>query len=82
MRNTSLSHFFSSSFKKLESWATRKNIANVSRWPSFKLVVLYIGTRTHLSLNKDAPMSRAAETAGRITCRPILGGLHHHYGRI
>jgi hypothetical protein len=25
----------------------------------------YNGTRTHLSLNKDAPMSRAAETAGR-----------------
>src|SRR5271169_516712 len=26
----------------------------------------YNGTRTHLSLNKDAPMARAAETAGRI----------------
>jgi hypothetical protein len=24
----------------------------------------------------------AAETAGRILCRPILGGLHHQYGRI
>jgi len=36
----------------------------------------YNGTRTHLSLSKDAPMSRAAETAGRILCRPILGGLH------
>ena len=42
----------------------------------------YNGTRTHLSLNKDAPMSRAAETAGRILCRPILGGLHHQYARI
>jgi transposase InsO family protein len=42
----------------------------------------YNGTRTHLSLNKDAPMSRAAETAGRIICHPILGGLHHQYGRI
>jgi len=28
----------------------------------------YNSTRTHLSLNKDAPMSRAAETAGRIIC--------------
>ena len=37
----------------------------------------YNTTRTHLSLNKDAPMSRADETAGRITCHPILGGLHH-----
>jgi transposase InsO family protein len=42
----------------------------------------YNGTRTHLSLNKDAPMSRAAETAGRILCHPILGGLHHQYVRI
>jgi transposase InsO family protein len=42
----------------------------------------YNGTRTHLSLNKDAPMSRVAETAGRILCRPILGGLHHQYARV
>ena len=42
----------------------------------------YSGTRTHLSLNKDAPMSRVAETAGRISCRPILGGLHHQYARV
>ena len=42
----------------------------------------YNGTRTHLSLNKDAPISRAAETAGRIICHPILGGLHHQYARI
>jgi hypothetical protein len=35
----------------------------------------YNGRRTHLSLNKDAPISRAAETAGRIICHPILGGL-------
>jgi hypothetical protein len=34
----------------------------------------YNEARTHLSLNKDAPMSRAAETAGRIICDPILGG--------
>ena len=40
------------------------------------------GTRTHLSLNKDAPISRAAEWVGNIVCRPILGGLHHQYGRI
>ena len=41
----------------------------------------YNGTRTHLSLNKDAPISRAAEAAGRILSRPILGGLHHQYTR-
>jgi hypothetical protein len=42
----------------------------------------YNGTRTHLSLNKDAPASRAAEAAGRISCRQILGGLHHQYARV
>jgi transposase InsO family protein len=42
----------------------------------------YNGMRTHLSLNKDAPISRAAENAGRIICGPILGGLHHQYGRM
>jgi transposase InsO family protein len=42
----------------------------------------YNETRTHLSLNKDAPSWRAAETVGRIICRPILGGLHHQSTRI
>src|ERR1700736_5363713 len=41
----------------------------------------YNGLRTHRSLNKDAPISRAVETAGRILRRPILGGLHHQYAR-
>jgi hypothetical protein len=31
----------------------------------------YNGTRTHLSLHKDAPISRVAETVGRILCRPF-----------
>jgi hypothetical protein len=30
--------------------------------------------RTHLSLNKDAPIPRAVQAAERILCRPILGG--------
>jgi transposase InsO family protein len=38
--------------------------------------------RTHLSLGKDTPISRAVELAGHILCRPILGGLHHQYVRI
>ena len=42
----------------------------------------YNDARTHLSLNKDAPVPRAADTAGRIICQPILGGLHHQYTRI
>jgi hypothetical protein len=39
----------------------------------------YNRTRTHLSLNKDSPASRAVESFGRILPVPILGGLHHQY---
>lgn len=42
----------------------------------------YSEARTHLSLDKDASVSRAIEAAGRILGRPVLGGLHHRYGRI
>jgi transposase InsO family protein len=35
----------------------------------------YNRTRTHLSLNKDSPVSRAVESFGRILPVPILGGL-------
>ena len=42
----------------------------------------YHETRTHLALDKDAPLSRTVKRAGRILCRPILGGLHHEYVRI
>jgi transposase InsO family protein len=42
----------------------------------------YNDVRTHLSLDKDAPIPHAADTAGRIICQPILGGLHHQYTRI
>ena len=42
----------------------------------------YNRTRTHLSLNKDSPASRAIEPCGRILPVPILGGLHHRYVRI
>ena len=38
--------------------------------------------RTHLSLGKDAPVSRAAQAGGSIQANPLLGGLHHHYVRI
>ena len=42
----------------------------------------YNGARTHLSLNKDAPVPRAVQAVGRILPTPILGGLHHQYVRI
>ena len=42
----------------------------------------YNEVRTHLSLGKDAPVSRVVHAVGRILPRPILGGLHHEYVRI
>jgi transposase InsO family protein len=51
-----------------------------------QLLLLYMDyynrARTHLSLNKDAPISRAVQPVGGIHAKPILGGLHHHYVRI
>ena len=38
--------------------------------------------RTHLSLDKDAPLARAVTAHGRITVSPVLGGLHHRYCRV
>jgi len=42
----------------------------------------YNESRTHRSLNKDAPFHRAIERLGAIKSQPVLGGLHHQYCRI
>jgi len=42
----------------------------------------YNYVRTHRSLNRDAPVSRPVQRTGVISSRAILGGLHHHYGRV
>jgi transposase InsO family protein len=42
----------------------------------------YNETRTHRSLNKDAPLHRRTQRIGILRSRPILGGLHHQYVRI
>src|SRR5215469_9946932 len=39
----------------------------------------YNEARTHLSLEKDAPMPRAVQAVGQTLTLPILGGLHHQY---
>src|SRR3954454_3238410 len=41
----------------------------------------YNGTRTHWSLDKDAPVHRPVQRIGRLQSRPILGGFHHQYVR-
>jgi transposase InsO family protein len=42
----------------------------------------YNDARTHLSLNEDAPASRAVQAVGRVVANPHLAGLHHQYVRI
>jgi hypothetical protein len=42
----------------------------------------YNEVRTHLALDKDAPLGRAVHRTGNIIAIPILSGLHHHYVRI
>jgi transposase InsO family protein len=48
-----------------------------------QFLAYYHEQRTHLSLNKDAPMSRAPQppACGRIVQVPHVDGLHHHYER-
>src|SRR6266853_1477223 len=41
----------------------------------------YNETRTHLALDKDAPVSRPVQRTCVVRSRAILGGLHHHYAR-
>ena len=43
----------------------------------------YQRSRTHLALDKDAPVSRpiAGPTEGAVVAVPQLGGLHHRYER-
>jgi transposase InsO family protein len=42
----------------------------------------YNQTRTHLALQKDAPLRRAVQRSGAIVAIPIMAGLHHQYVRI
>ncbi|WP_225709022.1 integrase core domain-containing protein [Bradyrhizobium cenepequi] len=42
----------------------------------------YNETRTHLALDKDAPVSRPVQRTGVVRSRAIVGGLHHHYLRV
>ena len=46
-------------------------------------VEYYLKSRTHLSLRKDAPVSRPVATPadGAIVAIPHLAGLHHRYER-
>ena len=41
----------------------------------------YNRSRTHLSLNGNAPEPREKDTVGEVISTPVLGGLHHRYSR-
>ena len=42
----------------------------------------YNQARTHLALQKDAPLHQVVQRSGVIVAIPILAGLHHQYVRI
>ena len=42
----------------------------------------YNEVRTHLSLQKDAPLSREVRRSGHMLSLRLLGGLHHQYVRV
>jgi putative transposase len=48
-----------------------------------RYLIYYHEWRTHLSLDKDAPIPRATQSPsdGGIVAIPHVGGLHHHYER-
>jgi hypothetical protein len=48
----------------------------------FAYATYYNQARTHLALQKDAPLHRAFQRSGVIVAIPILAGLHHQYVRI
>ena len=49
-----------------------------------RYVMYYMQSRTHLALEKDAPIARqvAPPSAGRIVATSQVGGLHHRYDRV
>ena len=60
----------------------------INEWHLRRILKSYVSyynrSRTHLSLNKDAPEHRAEQDlqAGWIIQIPEVGGLHHRYERV
>ena len=44
-------------------------------------VAYYNESRCHMSLDGNSPVPRLVESEGEIIGTPVLGGLHHRYGR-
>jgi len=62
----------------MASFFTSRTLANLTCYFAY-----YHGTRTHLSLETDAPDERPIERpdGGRVVPIPEVGGLHHRYVR-
>ena len=43
--------------------------------------VYYNESRTHYSLDGNAPIARRVEAAGEVLATPVQGGPHHRYSR-
>ena len=48
----------------------------------FAYAAYYNQARTHLALQKDAPLQRVVQRSGDIAAISVLAGLHHQYVRI
>src|SRR5487761_375728 len=46
-----------------------------------EFVAYYNHDRPHRTLGLETPLSRVRSFSGEVRSRPILGGLHHAYGR-
>jgi len=51
------------------------------RYYGYLIVDLYHDSRSHLSLDKDAPATRQRNKSERIVTIAQVGGLHHRYER-
>ena len=64
------------------------HVVVINEWHLRRILRSYVGyynrSRTHLSLDKDAPEPRPAQglQVGRIIQIPEVGGLHHRYERV
>ncbi|MFT4540939.1 MAG: putative transposase [Planctomycetota bacterium] len=46
-----------------------------------EFIAYYNESRTHYSLDGNAPIEREVQARGEVTAKPVLGGLHHRYSR-